>query len=156
MWSPGKSRFYGTVVLLAEDVDRNQSMEKQSQTVNGSSSSRRTWIEITWISSGSRTSKNVVLLAEDVDRNFAAVYELDAGDVVLLAEDVDRNLLYDRPDKPGQRSSSSRRTWIEIWLPTMVLRRASVVLLAEDVDRNNERLLRPTKGNCRPPRGGRG
>ena len=105
-----------------------------------SSSSRRTWIEITIWYEWNRVSKvvllaedvdrnhragrhveqrvHVVLLAEDVDRNMPA-WNTSAREyaVVLLAEDVDRNVFF--PQNLGQviQSSSSRRTWIEIWTP---------------------------------------
>ena len=64
--------FVGTVVLLAEDVDRN----------------------ISYSTHQTRGSK-VVLLAEDVDRNRNTVSACSAltCSVVLLAEDVDRNSL---------------------------------------------------------------
>ena len=56
------------VVLLAEDVDRNDYKSAVKVAVDTSSSSRRTWIEIIlmWTS---RPTPCVVLLAEDVDRN---------------------------------------------------------------------------------------
>ena len=80
----------------------------------------------------------VVLLAEDVDRNFQVMPRSGhCPNVVLLAEDVDRNhkflLAYAVTHTP---SSSSRRTWIEIALATVLSSFADVVLLAEDVDRN--------------------
>ena len=56
--------------------------------------------------------------------------------VVLLAEDVDRNYDAESPQEKNKRSSSSRRTWIEIRQSTRRTRSQSVVLLAEDVDRN--------------------
>ena len=81
------------VVLLAEDVDRNDYKSAVKVAVDTSSSSRRTWIEISDSSSGVRR-KNVVLLAEDVDRNTVTmVFAAPTGAVVLLAEDVDRNCL---------------------------------------------------------------
>ena len=56
------------VVLLAEDVDRNSLGQFRPQTIYPSSSSRRTWIEISQAESMTG-SLAVVLLAEDVDRN---------------------------------------------------------------------------------------
>ena len=80
------------VVLLAEDVDRNQSGEFTIFAQAESSSSRRTWIEMINAIKNMRASM-VVLLAEDVDRNESLKAQLTKAQVVLLAEDVDRNAL---------------------------------------------------------------
>ena len=57
-----------SVVLLAEDVDRNEVPAALKTKRTLSSSSRRTWIEI--VAPGSWSDgRTVVLLAEDVDRN---------------------------------------------------------------------------------------
>ena len=97
-----------------------------------SSSSRRTWIEIS-SHCVRNTGKNVVLLAEDVDRNDILNVACRKREVVLLAEDVDRNLT----------CASSAPT-------------DSVVLLAEDVDRNVNMGFSNAREPGRPPRGGRG
>ena len=57
-----------SVVLLAEDVDRNYSTQNALKKIEA-----------------------VVLLAEDVDRNLTRSRILTSPGVVLLAEDVDRN-----------------------------------------------------------------
>ena len=80
------------VVLLAEDVDRNNHIILQKISGRTSSSSRRTWIEISLLR-GSGDNLGVVLLAEDVDRNKITDEASSAIEVVLLAEDVDRNTL---------------------------------------------------------------
>ena len=56
------------VALLAEGVDRNSPTEQQIDTVNGSPSSRRAWIEIVMLEC-SHSKRAVALLAEGVDRN---------------------------------------------------------------------------------------
>ena len=58
----------GTVVLLAEDVDRNAILAPDTASSLTSSSSRRTWIEIHHTGQFG-DGHGVVLLAEDVDRN---------------------------------------------------------------------------------------
>ena len=78
----------------------------------------------------------VVLLAEDVDRNFYVTGITNDQWVVLRAEDVDRNKNASWREKVGSRSSSSRRTWIEISVRLFLRSFSTVVLLAEDVDRN--------------------
>ena len=60
--------------------------------------------------------------------------------VVLLAEDVDRNKEAMNRLKSQLKSSSSRRTWIEIWPRQGKRWCGTVVLLAEDVDRNRREL----------------
>ena len=57
------------VVLLAEDVDRNTLASSAPTATLTSSSSRRTWIEITLLLACAIFNWLVVLLAEDVDRN---------------------------------------------------------------------------------------
>ena len=79
-----------------------------------SSSSRRTWIEIC-SAARSWDSVAVVLLAEDVDRNLMETMGMTEDEaVVLLAEDVDRNASINGGMPYVDKSSSSRRTWIEI------------------------------------------
>ena len=81
----------GSVVLLAEDVDRNKPATTAA------------------------VGLAVVLLAEDVDRNMLRCAELGLSrEVVLLAEDVDRNPYALPLSARRAGSSSSRRTWIEI------------------------------------------
>ena len=54
-------------------------------------------------------------------------------------------------------SPSSRRAWIEIdYLITTQNLGKTVALLAEGVDRNRCRNIGKERGDCRPPRGGRG
>ena len=62
---------FSRVVLLAEDVDRNLLVFETIEVLLPSSSSRRTWIEIS-IRSAQVGDADVVLLAEDVDRNLSA------------------------------------------------------------------------------------
>ena len=77
----------------------------------------------------------VALRAEGVDRNQKRRRgSSDPPLVALLAEGVDRN--------PSRKSTSVICTW--------------VALLAEGVDRNYLVIDRNAKGQCRPPRGGRG
>ena len=79
------------VALLAEGVDRNRIFWNPAALAVWSPSSRRAWIEISMLGSGSEFPC-VALLAEGVDRNQIT---------------VDFRLLVDG-------SPSSRRAWIEI------------------------------------------
>ena len=172
--------FFCIVVLLAEDVDRNFRFNARSLYNYESSSSRRTWIEMIFADRSMNPNEFVVLLAEDVDRNEQAMAEKQVCHmVVLLAEDVDRNSSVRLPVSAACPSSSSRRTWIEIFINPSSPDRSCVVLLAEDVDRNCQKSAQSwkelpssssrrtwieiffSKGGGRnekrrPPRGGRG
>ena len=67
--SAGRSNSLNSlVVLLAEDVDRNDILNVACR------------------------KREVVLLAEDVDRNLTCASSAPTDSVVLLAEDVDRNV----------------------------------------------------------------
>ena len=79
------------VAHLAEGVDRNQKLRRDSSKRMKSPSSRRAWIEILRTVSAFALSK-VALLAEGVDRNASDEETIrDALNVALLAEGVDRN-----------------------------------------------------------------
>ena len=123
------------VVLLAEDVDRNDDYVKTF-----------------------KEADPVVLLAEDVDRNEKLSRDMRLGyEVVLLAEDVDRNAMLAGDVETTSGSSSSRRTWIEIpesgytnggrWMSSSS-RRTWIEIARPTPDRAFPRR--------RPPRGGRG
>ena len=76
----------------------------------------------------------VALLAEGVDRNLFYVRRREKSGVALLAEGVDRNIIIRMAPPVGIKSPSSRRAWIEMYLPGTKL----------------------TLDDRRPPRGGRG
>ena len=90
MWRLWPEHRRRCVVLLAEDVDRN----------------------ICQLRAGGQ--HGVVLLAEDVDRNKRQERRNEGQKVVLLAEDVDRNESEGVSGYSAERSSSRRRTWVEI------------------------------------------
>ena len=124
-----------------------------------SPSSRRAWIEISWIVLVTNHPR-VALLAEGVDRNNIngennagsgvspssrrawiemeqAPNIIQAIAVALLAEGVDRNPKVRTDRQKRMPSPSSRRAWIEIlscW--NYGTPRQRVALLAEGVDRN--------------------
>ena len=103
-----------------------------------SPSSRRAWVEITYVNNIS-IRRSVALLAEGVGRNRQPLYHLQGSSVALLAEGVGRN--WDlNPSNPGAAvallaegvgrnvatgirrgwgitSPSSRRAWVEIAYP---------------------------------------
>ena len=82
------------VALLAEGVDRNFGFYCLQSDAATSLSSRRAWIEISYIADTLAACALVALLAEGVDRNIGAVdIPLDGVGVALLAEGVDRNTL---------------------------------------------------------------
>ena len=60
------------VALLAEGVDRNNSLPNVLTAIQESPSSRRAWIEIS-MDTFHRSSRSVALLAEGVDRNHDAL-----------------------------------------------------------------------------------
>ena len=104
------------VALLAEGVDRNQTLLLLLVFGERSPSSRRAWIEIAR-SKYSWVTVKVALLAEGVDRNPQRLPSRRREAVALLAEGVDRNQLLMRCDQCGCESPSSRRAWIEITHP---------------------------------------
>ena len=143
-----------------------------------SPSSRRAWIEIR-LRGSFRSPAWVALLAEGVDRNHKGCSHARQSRVALLAEGVDRNSKGHRASRLIDRSPSSRRAWIEIWLSWFASAAMLVALLAEGVDRNffrflcrsqddpspssrrawieiSGRLPQTPPGGRRPPRGGRG
>ena len=144
------------VALLAEGVDRNCQFADWRSMNFWSPSSRRAWIEIE-VQREAIRALLVALLAEGVDRNcWPSSASGGSMMVALLAEGVDRNLWFQQLHKPGDRSPSSRRAWIEILLDfdhsgqlvSPSSRRAWI-----------EICYRPSPDSCprrRPPRGGRG
>ena len=166
------------VVLLAEDVDRNFEGRPRAKGASLSSSSRRTWIEMSTLSPPTRLLKSsssrrtwieiictrkptstawVVLLAEDVDRNIGERVQDIRFLVVLLAEDVDRNCKACDVPRSAKKSSSSRRTWIEI---TPITTQAEFDAASSSSRRTWIEISVPrscrSRRTCRPPRGGRG
>ena len=101
-----------------------------------SPSSRRAWIE-TRLRGSFRSPAWVALLAEGVDRNHKGCSHARQSRVALLAEGVDRNSKGHRASRLIDRSPSSRRAWIEIWLSWFASAAMLVALLAEGVDRNS-------------------
>ena len=79
------------VALLAEGVDRNFILELSCFHSLVSPSSRRAWIEISYVTDTCWPQK-VALLAEGVDRNLHHPAEVLSAKVALLAEGVDRNM----------------------------------------------------------------
>ena len=120
------------VALLAEGVDRNQTITVDNGSEFASPSSRRAWIEICFLRSPCVPSR-VALLAEGVDRNLSESRSSRVSEVALLAEGVDRN------------ATLGGHLFV-----------AMVALLAEGVDRNGCLLKKSVSVNGRPPRGGRG
>ena len=82
---------FALVALLAEGVDRNESLLIGMVVPDASPSSQRAWIEI--------------LMMVDESRNAV---------VALLAEGVDRNHLYVLRKSFFAKSPSSQRAWIEM------------------------------------------
>ena len=80
------------VALLAEGVDRNNSVLLSTVKNQSSPSSRRAWIEIP-MRFAAGIMWTVALLAEGVDRNMVRISFLLSWWVALLAEGVDRNRL---------------------------------------------------------------
>ena len=78
------------VALLAEGVDRNQSITCDNGCEFASPSSRRAWIEIPFCEHLDM-AQLVALLAEGVDRNPGGALHDRCKNVALLAEGVDRN-----------------------------------------------------------------
>ena len=102
------------VALLAEGVDRNQLSRKSFRISGASPSSRRAWIEISFLQNKGR-ARWVALLAEGVDRNMEhSIKAIHEKEVALLAEGVDRNYPYWFAWVEFAVSPSSRRAWIEI------------------------------------------
>ena len=102
------------VALLAEGVDRNKMAALTPIAARMSPSSRRAWIEITFV-------------------DFSCFGVL----VALLAEGVDRNKIALTDEHNIMRSPSSRRAWIEIPQKAGEHVTIPVALLAEGVDRNH-------------------
>ena len=129
----GCQRLAVRVVLLAEDVDRNDCWAVNRVLVVASSSLRRTWIDIARAGMREPGTRSSSLRRTWIEMPIAFRHSTSTTEVVLLAEDVDRNVY-----------------------PPAIIGAFLVVLLAEDVDRNTFARLYLLLEVRRPPCGGRG